>query len=124
MSTTCVCPRIALLNEQVFSSGTIPLYVAAGYEAVVMEWDNPATETLIGIRSGVTFRSVSGSQNSHIPVVWNHSISFQKFQRYAHGELTLHEIVAYIKSHQCSDTEHFLFTEMMLRFLIIGPVAT
>ena len=105
---TGVRPRIALLNEQAFSSGTIPLYVAAGYEAVVMEWDNPATENPNWNPVWRYFpQRIKGSQNSHIPVVWNHSISFQKFQRYAHGELTLHEIVAYIKSHQCSDTRAF-----------------
>ena len=34
---------IALVNEQAYSSGVVPLYVEAGYKALIMEWNNPAS---------------------------------------------------------------------------------
>ena len=35
-------PTVALVNEQAYSSGMVQHYVNAGYDAIVMEWDNPA----------------------------------------------------------------------------------
>jgi len=35
-------PKIALVNEQAYSAGLIQHYLDAGYQAMVMEWDNPA----------------------------------------------------------------------------------
>ena len=33
-------PKIALINEQAFSSNLISLYKKAGYETIIMEWNN------------------------------------------------------------------------------------
>lgn len=33
-------PRVALVCEQAYSPGLVPLYLAAGYEAIVVDWDN------------------------------------------------------------------------------------
>ncbi|NWH08255.1 MAG: hypothetical protein HXY22_06355 [Alphaproteobacteria bacterium] len=33
-------PTLALINEQAYSAGLIPLYREAGYRAVLMDWDN------------------------------------------------------------------------------------
>src|SRR4051812_21536276 len=35
-------PRLAFVNEQAYSAGLIQHYLDAGYQAIVMEWDNPA----------------------------------------------------------------------------------
>ena len=37
-----VRPAIALVNEQAYSGGLVPLYRAAGYSAIVMDWDDCA----------------------------------------------------------------------------------
>src|SRR6185369_12006778 len=34
-----------------------------------------------------------------IPLIWNNSISFQKFQRYTHGEMELAEYLSFLHSH-------------------------
>ena len=33
-------PRVALLSEQAYSPGLVPLYAKAGYDAIVADWDN------------------------------------------------------------------------------------
>lgn len=94
-------PKIALINEQAFSSGLVQLYKDAGYEALIMEWNNPA-------RAHPEWPSewrylpqyVCGTGGAELPVIWNESISFQKVQRYVHGEMELDEWLRYFESHK------------------------
>lgn len=103
-----VRPKIALLNEQAYSSGLVPLYEKAGYEAIIMEWNNPAREhPEWGDEWSYLPQRAKGTGESEISLIWNNSISFQKFQRYAHGELGLDELLHYLKSHQGSSIRVF-----------------
>ena len=81
-------PRLAFVNEQAWSAGLVAAYREAGFDALMMEWNNPArlhpewpTET--------RFRPqrVAGIDAESLPLLWNDSIAFQKLQRYAHREL-------------------------------------
>jgi Glycosyl hydrolase family 57 len=92
-----VAPRIALVCEQVYSPGLVPLYLRAGYEALIVDWDNsrrshprwPAEHRLH------PQRALGGGHC--IPILWSKSIAFQKFQRFAHGELTLERYLDYVR---------------------------
>lgn len=91
-------PRIALINEQAFSAGLVEHYLAADYRAIVMEWDNPASQHPQWPRElGWRPQRVLGNNGATIPVIWNHSIAFQKFQRYAHGEMSLGDYLDYLR---------------------------
>ena len=103
-----VRPRIALLNEQAYSSGLVPLYLEAGYEAIIMEWNNPAREHPEWDNEWRYLPQLAqGTGESEIPLIWNDSISFQKFQRYVHGEIELDELRTFVRSHQTSDVRAF-----------------
>jgi hypothetical protein len=101
-------PRIALVNEQAYSAGLVPFYKEAGYEALIMEWNNPA-------RSHPEWdpewryhpQQAIGVDDGSIALIWNKSIAFQKFQRYAHNELELDELLAYIRGHISNETRCF-----------------
>ncbi|MFT5144104.1 MAG: hypothetical protein ACI80V_002950 [Rhodothermales bacterium] len=81
-------PAIALVNEQAFSGGLVPLYLEAGYEAVIMEWNNPAQANPQWDSEWLYQpQRAAGTGGTSIPIIWNESIAFQKFQRYLHGEL-------------------------------------
>ena len=96
-------PRIVLVNEQAFSSGMISHYLEAGYEAIVMEWNNPAlTNCHWNPELRYLPQYAMDQQGRKIPVIWNNSIFFQKFQHYAHGEKELGEYLNYIALHQAS----------------------
>ena len=93
-------PRIAFVNEQAYSAGLIRHYLDASYDALVMEWDNPARahpewdaewRYLPQIAAGVS--------DETIPVIWNNAIAFQQFQRCAHGESSLDEYLSYLAGH-------------------------
>lgn len=93
-------PRLALVNEQAYSAGLVRHYLDAGYAGIVIEWDNAAAahpEWPGGLR--YLPQRALGCDGEQIPLLWNQSIAFQKFQRYAHGELELDEYLDYLRGH-------------------------
>ena len=93
-------PDIALVNEQAYSAGLVAHYVDAGYRAIVMEWDNPASMRPEWPAEWRYLPQVAcGQHGERIPLLWNKSLAFQKFQRYAHGEIDLGEYLGYLGSH-------------------------
>src|SRR5689334_1159667 len=92
-----VRPRIALVSEQCYAPGLVPLYVGAGFEAIVVDWDNAYRsypEWGPDVRRHPQ-RALGGGTS--IPVIWSESIAFQKFQRFAHGEMELDEYVRFVE---------------------------
>lgn len=97
-------PTLALVNEQAYSAGLGPLYADAGYKAIIMEWNNPASAHPDWQREWRYFpQRAAAPDGSSIPVIWNESIAFQKFQRYAHGDMELEEYLDYLRSHAGPD---------------------
>lgn len=93
-------PKVALVNEQAYSAGLVKHYLAAGYRGIVMEWDNVARYHPEWDPNWRYFpQRASGLGGADIPLIWTHSIAFQKFQRYVHGEMEMAEYLAYLVSH-------------------------
>jgi hypothetical protein len=92
-------PRLALVNEQAYSPGLIAHYLEAGYAGIVMEWDNPSRGHPDWDPEWRYYPQVAIAQDGgRIPLLWNHSIAFQKFQRYAHGELEIEDYLDYLSA--------------------------
>ena len=104
-----VQPKIAYINEQAVSAGLLDCYLDQGYEAVVMEWDNPYSDNENWHGSTrlapQTLLTASGRK---IKVIWNHAIAFQKFQRYVHHEMTLEDYQQYLQRVIPKDCEAFI----------------
>ena len=101
-------PSLALLNEQAYATGLVPLYQAAGYQAVIMEWNNPAREHPDWDPEWRYLpQQVLGPADECLSLVWNKSIAFQKFQRYVHGELELDELLDYVRGHRAGHPRAF-----------------
>ena len=93
-------PRLAFVNEQAYAAGMIEHYLNAGYQALMMEWDNPARAHPEWDPEWRYFPQIaSGQHGEAIPLVWNKAIAFQQFQRYAHDESSLDEYVGYLAGH-------------------------
>lgn len=93
-------PKIALINEQAYSAGLVPLYREAGYEALIMEWNNPArAHPDWDAEWRYLPQYACGADGEAMPLVWNKSVSFQKVQRYVHGEMELDEYMDYVLAH-------------------------
>ncbi len=92
-----VKPKIALVNEQAYSRGVLPLYGEAGFEAVMMDWAEPSSHNKDWDPDCyLQPQLVEGAAGVTLPVIWSDAISFQKFQRYAHGELTADEYFEFL----------------------------
>jgi len=92
-------PKLALVNEQAYSGGMVQIYRHAGYQGLIMEWDNPASchpEWDPDWRYLPQY--ACSPDGASLPVIWNKSIPFQKFQRYANGEMDLPEYLVYLGS--------------------------
>ena len=92
-----VQPRIALVCEQVFSPGLVALYLQAGYEAIIVDWDNAYRSHPEWPREYRHLPQRARGADSSIAVLWSESIAFQKFQRFVHGELSLTRYLDYVR---------------------------
>lgn len=100
-------PEIALVNEQAFAPGLIAHYVAAGYRAIAMEWENPAAAHPEWSRDWQYAPQYAVDHHGNrIALLWTHSLAFQQMQRYAHGELSLERYMAFIQRQQGSNVRY------------------
>lgn len=92
-----VRPKIALLNEQAYSAGLVPLYKQSGFEAVMMDWSEPASHIENWDKSWSKRPQVLlGEDDVQMPVIWSDAMSFQKLQRYAHCEIEADEYLEFL----------------------------
>ena len=90
-------PKIALVNEQSYSPGIVPIYRCAGFEALMMDWADPASyHDDWSPQYRLRPQTLVGEDNQTISVLWSDAMGFQKFQRYAHGEVSLDEYSEYL----------------------------
>jgi hypothetical protein len=103
-----VRPQIAFVNEQAYSSGLVEHYLDAGYAAIVMEWQNPAHAHPEWDSTWRYLPQLARDQHGNsIPLIWNNSIAFQKFQRFAHGEIAEDEYCAYLEEQLAASPRAF-----------------
>lgn len=95
-------PQIVLFNEQAYSAGTIDVLAENGVKAVIMEWNNPSKSNKHWSEEWryLPQRAVGSFYTDGLPIIWNESIGFQKFQRYAHGQINLAELMSFTLSHK------------------------
>lgn len=93
-------PLLALVNEQAYAGGLPGLYRDAGYEALLMDWDNSATFNRHWPADG-RYRPVTarGNDGAEIAILWTNTIAFQKLQRLAHGDIELRDYLSYVRGH-------------------------
>jgi hypothetical protein len=99
-------PRVAFVNEQAWSDGLFDLYVDAGFEAIIIEWENSISINPDWKKSWKFSPVVLEKDGKQLVIIWNHSTAFQKLQRLAHNEISLKDwkdwFVGYVQSEQNS----------------------
>ncbi|MDR3528426.1 MAG: hypothetical protein P4L57_14235 [Rhizomicrobium sp.] len=91
-------PSLALVNEQAYSGGLVGLYLDAGYRALIMDWDNPASTHDWPSETGYRAQRALGSDGRSIGLLWSNTVAFQKLQRFAHSDISLGEYLTYLRS--------------------------
>jgi hypothetical protein len=101
-------PQIALINEMAYSGAIVEHCKEAGYKGIIMEWNNPRVAHQEWNNEWRYFpQKAIGNDGQTIPLIWSDSIAFQKYQRYAHGEVELEKYIEYIKSHIGDNDRYF-----------------
>ncbi|MDJ1183015.1 hypothetical protein [Roseofilum casamattae] len=97
-----VRPQLALINEQAYSASLVTHYLQAGYQGIIMEWNNPARYHQEWDYHWRYYPQYACSQTGDkIPVIWNNSTAFQKFQQYVYADLDRDEYVEqFLARHQ------------------------
>ncbi|MFQ5427639.1 MAG: hypothetical protein ACE5EZ_01525 [Thermodesulfobacteriota bacterium] len=95
-----ITPKIALVNEQTFSAGLVGLYKEAGYEAIIMDWNNCSRHNEYSEGALYSPQKAAGrTRGEEIDLLWSHSIAFQKFGRCVRGDISQSEYLEYLLSH-------------------------
>jgi Glycosyl hydrolase family 57 len=91
-------PKLALINEQAYSAGLVGLYRDAGYDAILMDWENPAAshpewpqETQYRPQRAL------GNDGRDIGLIWSNTTLFQQLQRFAHGDISLEVYLGFVR---------------------------
>ena len=93
-----VRPKLALVNEQAYASGLVPLYLDAGFEALIMDFDNPAASHPEW-PAGTAFlpQLAAGPDGQTIALIWSNTTLFQQLQRLAHGDISLETYAGFVR---------------------------
>jgi hypothetical protein len=92
-------PSLALVNEQAYSAGLVPLYLDAGYRAILMDWDNPGAQHPEWPQdTRYQPQRAQGADGRSIGLLWTNTVAFQKLQRLAHGDTTPAQYLDYVRA--------------------------
>jgi hypothetical protein len=94
-----VQPTLALVNEQAYSGGLVGIYRDAGYQALLMDWDNAgAQHPEWDAETRYQPQTAIGADGRTIGILWTNTVAFQKLQRYAHGDIGLDSYFEFVAS--------------------------
>ncbi len=91
-------PRVALINEQAYAAGLVPVYRDAGFEALIMDYDNPAAaHPEWPAATAFLPQYALGPQSERVALIWSNTTLFQQLQRLAHGDTGLSAYTAFVR---------------------------
>jgi hypothetical protein len=91
-------PRVVLVNEQAYASGLVPLYLEAGYDAMLMDWENAAANHPEWPDATQYLPHYAlGPQGERIALLWSNTTLFQQMQRLAHGDTDLESWLGFLR---------------------------
>jgi hypothetical protein len=93
-----VRPRVALINEQAYAAGLVGLYRDAGYDAIIMDWENPAAgHPEWKPETQYLPQRALGADGRDIALIWSNTTLFQQLQRFAHGDFDLENYLRFVR---------------------------
>jgi hypothetical protein len=93
-----VRPKLALVNEQAYAAGLVPLYREAGFDALIMDFDNPAANhPEWPAETAFLPQQAMGPDGQSIALLWSNTTLFQQLQRLAHGDIALETYAGFVR---------------------------
>jgi len=91
-------PRVALINEQAYAAGLVGLYRDADYDAIIMDWENPAANhPEWASETQYLPQRARGADGRDIALIWSNTTLFQQLQRFAHGDIDLETYLRFVR---------------------------
>jgi hypothetical protein len=91
-----VAPTLALVNEQAYAGGLVAQYLDAGYDALLVDWDNVANFHDWPADYRYAPQRARGSDRRDIGLIWTNTVAFQKLQRLSHDDISLEDYLAFV----------------------------
>jgi hypothetical protein len=99
-----VTPKLALVNEQAYAGGLVAQYLDAGYEALLLDWDNVANfHPQWSLDYRYAPQRAIGGDGRDIGLIWTNTVAFQKLQRLAHDDITQEDYLAFVAGQRAPD---------------------
>jgi hypothetical protein len=92
-------PHLAFINEQTYSGGLPSLYREAGFQAIMMDWDNASEYHRYPPELRYRPVLVEGVDGTCMPTIWNSSLNSYKFQRCVYDRMTIEEYINEVMVH-------------------------
>ncbi|MBA3030028.1 MAG: hypothetical protein FP816_14640 [Desulfobacteraceae bacterium] len=92
--------KILYIPEQTVSRGILDLVAKTGYDAVFVEWNNAVRFGSFDLEKKLLFHSplLNSLNGEKLRLLWNHSVLFQKVQRYIFGEIQIEDVLTYLEN--------------------------
>lgn len=101
-----VTPKLALVNEQAYAGGLVGQYLDAGYEALLLDWDNVANFHAWPPSYRYAPQRALGNDGRDIGLIWTNTVAFQKLQRLAHDDISLQDYMTFVAGQRGAPDEH------------------
>ncbi len=93
-----VRPHLALVGEQAYSAGLVGLYRDAGYDGLIMDYDNPAAHhPEWPAETAYRPAAALGADERSIALIWSNTAAFQQLQRLAHGDIAQDAYLRFVR---------------------------
>jgi hypothetical protein len=101
-------PHVALVNEQAYSAGLPGQYLDAGYDTLLVDWDNVANFHP-GWQPEFRYapQRAIGSDGRDVAILWTNTVAFQKLQRLAHEDISLTEYLDFVAAQRGTENRIF-----------------
>ena len=92
------CPKVAYVNELVYSAGLPRLYHEAGYEILMVNWDSASSSH---VDQELLYRpcAVSLGGDGRIQVIWHSLEAYRDFQQYVENQISLDTYMVRLLGH-------------------------
>ena len=89
----------AFINEQIFSSGLIPLYITENFKNIILIRDWLLNFSLDPKKKDFTPAQIF-YKNKRLNIIWNSYFTYKQFQKYIAGKISKLDYIKFINSHK------------------------
>jgi len=111
----------AFINEQIFSSGLVPLYITENFKNIILIRDGLFNFSLNSTKNDFTPAQIF-HKNKRLNIIWNSYFTYKQFQQYIAGKISKPDYIKFINSHKQKNDSCFPLYGSDLEIFVTNPV--